>query len=105
MSEELTHFNDEFNQKETLKKTNVLFTEIMKNIQRKLNGFFPNNRPLKLVFLKDLEDPYYNQVLYTPVLGFNVYDGFSPGIRFHNKTILNKPFTFDMSPMYSSLSY
>ena len=73
----------------------------LRNNWRKLNGFFPNNRPLKLVFLKDLEDPYYNQVLYTPVLGFNVYDGFSPGIRFHNKTILNKPFTFDMSPMYS----
>ena len=73
----------------------------LRNNWRKLNGFFPNNRPLKFVFLKDLEDPYYNQVLYTPVLGFNVYDGFSPGIRFHNKTILNKPFTFDMSPMYS----
>lgn len=73
----------------------------LRNNWKKLDGFFPNNRPLKFVFLKDLEDPYYNQVLYTPVLGFNVYDGFSPGIRLHNKTILNKPFTFDFSPMYS----
>lgn len=73
----------------------------LRNNWKKLDGFFPNNRPIKFVFLKDLEDPYYNQVLYTPVLGFNVYDGFSPGMRFHNKTILNKPFTFDFSPMYS----
>jgi len=73
----------------------------LRNNWKKLDGFFPNNRPLKFVFLKDLEDPYYNQILYTPVLGFNVYDGFSPGIRLHNKTILNKPFTFDFSPMYS----
>ncbi|MGL2993744.1 aminopeptidase [Flavobacterium sp. TSSA_36] len=73
----------------------------LRNNWKKLEGFFPNNRPLKLAFLKDLEDPYYNQILYTPVIGFNVYDGFSPGIRLHNKTILNKPFTFDLSPMYS----
>lgn len=73
----------------------------LRNNWKKLDGFFPNNRPMKFVFFKDLEDPYYNQILYTPVLGFNVYDGFSPGIRLHNKTILNKPFTFDFSPMYS----
>ncbi|MGL2986814.1 aminopeptidase [Flavobacterium sp. RSSA_27] len=73
----------------------------LRNNWKKIDGFFPNNRPIKFVFLKDLEDPYYNQVLYSPVLGFNIYDGFSPGIRFHNKTILNKPFTFDLSPMYS----
>lgn len=73
----------------------------LRNNWKKLDGFFPNNRPIKFVFLKDLEDPNYNQVLYTPVLGFNIYDGFSPGMRFHNRTILNKPFTFDLSPMYS----
>jgi hypothetical protein len=28
--------------------------------------FFPNNRPIKFVFMKDLEDPYYNQALYVP---------------------------------------
>ncbi|MGL5113209.1 MAG: aminopeptidase, partial [Flavobacterium sp.] len=73
----------------------------LRNNWKKLEGFFPNNRPFKFVFLKDLEDPTYNQILYTPVLGFNVYDGLSPGIRLHNKSILNKPFTFDFSPMYS----
>lgn len=73
----------------------------LRNNWKKIDGFFPNNRPLKFVFLKDLEDPNYNQILYTPAVGFNVYDGISPGIRLHNKTVLNKPFTFDLSPMYS----
>ncbi len=73
----------------------------LRNNWKKLEGFFPNNRPIKFVFTKDLEDPYYNQVLYTPILPYNVYDGLSPGIRFHNKTILNKPFLFDLNPSYS----
>lgn len=73
----------------------------LRNNWKKLEGFFPNNRPIKFVFLKDLEDSYYNQVLYAPILPYNVYDGLSPGIRFHNKTILNKPFVFDLNPSYS----
>jgi hypothetical protein len=73
----------------------------LRNNWKKLEGFFPNNRPLKFTFMKDLEDPYYNQILYAPILTYNVYDGLSPGMRFHNKTILNKPFIFDINPTYS----
>ena len=36
-----------------------------------------------------------------PTLGFNIYDGLSPGIRFTNKTLLERPFVFDFSPEYS----
>jgi len=73
----------------------------LRNNWKKLEGFFPNNRPLKFVFMKDLEDPYYNQILYVPSLTYNYYDGLSPGIRLHNRTILNKPFLFDLNPAYS----
>jgi len=59
------------------------------------------NRPVKFNFAKDLEDPYYNQILYLPTLYYNYYDGFTPGIRFSNKTILDKPFNFDINPAYS----
>jgi hypothetical protein len=59
------------------------------------------NRPIKFNFAKDLEDPYYNQILYIPTLSYNLYDGLTPGIRLHNKTILDKPFTFDINPAYS----
>ncbi|MDI5889208.1 aminopeptidase [Flavobacterium yafengii] len=76
----------------------------LRNNWKKLDGFFPNNRPVKFVFLKDLEDPYYNQVLYVPSIYYNLYDGITPGIRLHNKTILDKPFTFDINPSYSTKS-
>lgn len=76
----------------------------LRNNWKKLDGFFPNNRPVKFVFLKDLEDPYYNQVLYVPSIYYNLYDGITPGLRLHNKTILDKPFTFDINPSYSTKS-
>lgn len=74
----------------------------LRNNWKSLKGFSPTNRPVKFAFLKDLEDPYYNQILYVPTFGYNLYDGVSPGIRFHNKTILDKPFIFDIDPAYST---
>jgi hypothetical protein len=59
------------------------------------------NRPIKFNFAKDLEDPFYNQILYLPTIYYNYYDGITPGIRFSNKTILDKPFIFDVNPAYS----
>ncbi|NER11367.1 hypothetical protein SAMN06265375_103275 [Muriicola jejuensis] len=65
---------------------------------KSLSGFFSSNKKLKLQFLKDAENPYYNQLFYMPVAGFNVYDGISPGIRFSNKTLLERPFIFSVAP-------
>ncbi|MDR7212149.1 hypothetical protein J2W48_004106 [Flavobacterium piscis] len=73
----------------------------LRNNWKSLKSVKITNRPVKFNFLKDLEDPYYNQVLYMPTLTYNLYDGFTPGIRFHNKTILDKPFMFDINPAYS----
>lgn len=73
----------------------------LRNNWKSLKGFSPTNRPIKFNFVKDLEDPYYNQIIYIPTLNYNYYDGIAPGIRFHNKTILDKPFTFDVNPAYS----
>ena len=73
----------------------------LRNNWKSLKNFFPNNRPFKFVLMKDLEDPYYNQILYVPTVSYTLYDGVSPGIRFHNKTILDKPFNFDVNPLYS----
>jgi hypothetical protein len=74
----------------------------LRNNWKSLKSFFPNNRPIKFVFMKDLEDPYYNQLLYVPTLEYNLYDGLIPGMRLHNKTILDKPFIFDINPAYST---
>lgn len=73
----------------------------LRNNWKSLKGFSPTNRPIKFVFMKDLEDSYYNQILYVPTLYYNLYDGLTPGLRLHNRTILDKPFTFDVNPMYS----
>lgn len=74
----------------------------LRNNWRSLKGFRLSNRPIKFIFFKDLEDPNYNQIVYIPTLEFNLYDGFYPGMRFHNKTILDKPFIYDINPTYST---
>ncbi|MFS4491769.1 metalloprotease [Maribacter sp. 2308TA10-17] len=68
---------------------------------KSLGGFLSGNKKLKLTFLKDSENPFLNQIFYTPVLDFNIYDGWYPGMRLHNKTLLERPFQFDVSPSYS----
>lgn len=68
----------------------------------RLDKFFPNNKPIKFTFFQDVENPKYNQIFYVPSFTFNLYDGFSPGLRFHNKSLLDKPFFFDVEPTYST---
>ncbi|WP_456314426.1 hypothetical protein [Pseudomonas shirazensis] len=72
-----------------------------RNNWKSLKNLVITERPIKFNFAKDLEDPFYNQILYIPTLTYNYYDGLTPGIRFHNKTILDKPFIFDINPAYS----
>ncbi len=74
----------------------------LRNNWQSLKGIRFNSRPIKFIFFKDLEDPYYNQIVYIPTLEYNLYDGFLPGMRFHNKTILDKPFIFDINPTLST---
>lgn len=76
----------------------------LRNNWKSLNRSFFNHRPIKFNFLRDLEDPYVNQILFIPTIGYNLYDGLTPGIRFHNKTILDKPFIFNLNPAYSMLT-
>ena len=70
---------------------------------KSINGFFASNKKLKFQFLKDAENPYVNQVFYMPIMNFNIYDGLSPGIRFTNKTLRERPFVFELAPTYAFL--
>jgi len=58
------------------------------------------NKPIKFGFVKDSEAPNHNQIFYVPELGYNLYDGFSPGLTFTNKTLLRKNFTYKIKPIY-----
>lgn len=76
----------------------------LRNNNKSLRSIFSLNRPIKFNFLKDLEDPAYNQVFYVPDVGYNLYDGAIISLNFKNKSLLEKPFYYNISPSYSTNS-
>ena len=60
------------------------------------------NKPLKLTFLKDVQDAYYNQLFYEPNVGYNFYDGVIVGVNFHNKPIIKRNLEFRIAPSYGN---
>jgi hypothetical protein len=74
----------------------------LRNNSKSLKGFLHPNRKLKFSLYKDLEDPRYNQVFYVPEFGFNIYDGVTIGLNIDNKSILDKPFAYSISPTYAT---
>ena len=73
-----------------------------KNNYKSLRGLFSLNRPIKFNLLRDLEDSRYNQIFYTPEIGYNLYDGAIISLTLENRTLLDKPFIYSLSPSYSS---
>jgi hypothetical protein len=69
-----------------------------KNNYKSLNGLL--NRPVQFRLFQDLQDSKYNQLFFMPEFGYNLYDGFSPGIKLYNKTVLPKDFHYSISPGY-----
>ena len=72
-----------------------------RNNWKSLKSFTISNKPIKFNFLKDLENPKYNQILYLPSVAYNLYDGIITGIELHNDAILERPFYFSVNPSYS----
>lgn len=68
----------------------------------KLKNRFFGHRKIRFTFFKDIEDAKYNQVFYVPTAEFNLYDGLLLGMKINNKSIINKPFTYDLTPNYST---
>tara|TARA_R110002049_G_scaffold76250_4_gene196119 strand:+ start:55978 stop:58716 length:2739 start_codon:yes stop_codon:yes gene_type:complete len=85
-----------------LNYNNVIPENNLRDNWKSLKGFFFNNKPLQFRLFKDVEDPYYNQVFFMPIVEFNnIYDGLNLGIRMYNKTILRKHFIYSIEPQYS----
>jgi hypothetical protein len=59
------------------------------------------NKPLKFSFVKDIEDPYYNQIFYQPSFDYNFYDGFILGLELHNKPIIKRNLEVTLKPSYA----
>lgn len=72
----------------------------LRNNWKSLGGFLSNNKPLQFRLFKDIEDPNYSQVFFMPEFAYNFYDGFSPGLKLYNKTLLSKDFLYRISPKY-----
>ena len=69
-----------------------------RNNYKKVSG---NGKPLRLTFVKDLENPKHKQLFYNPRVNFNAYDGLTLGLRLNNMTVQRNPFTFNIEPFYA----
>ncbi len=62
------------------------------------------NRPILGRFLKDIDNPYYNQVFYNLEYDYNYYDGLILGVKLTNKTLFKKKWIYKITPTYSTAS-
>ena len=102
--------SNDIEKKIVIKNKDYQYLEI--NPDRDLPEFNRNNnvkrigsagfKKIKFSFVKDIEDPFSNQIFYNPRLNFNAYDGILFGTRLNNKTIKSRPFIFVAEPFYST---
>ena len=104
--DEYINFNNKYNLK--LEENNISKIEvnppgnlIEKNY--KDNIIYVRAKKPKTIFrfFTDFEKEYENQIFYRPLLSYNLYNGFSPGITLTNKSPLRKTFTYFINPQYS----
>jgi len=62
------------------------------------------NRPVLLRFIKDIDNPYYNQIFYNFEYDYNYYDGLLLGGTLSNKTLFKKEWTYKIRPTYGTTS-
>jgi hypothetical protein len=65
------------------------------------SGILKKVEPLKLQFLASIDNPNKTQLFYTPVVGWNNYNKLMVGMAFHNTTLPQKKFEYQVIPMYS----
>ncbi|MGK0387383.1 MAG: hypothetical protein ACI94Y_000109 [Maribacter sp.] len=57
--------------------------------------------PLQFKFLGGLENPTKTQVYWTPIIGYNKYDGFMAGLALYNTVLPSKKFEWMLAPMFA----
>jgi len=62
------------------------------------------NKPIKFNLIKDIDDPYYNQLFYQPNVSYNFYNGLILGVKLHNKPFIKRNLEFTISPSYATKS-
>lgn len=80
-----------------------LLTELdNKNNFKKFKPSLFGNKPLKFTFFKDIENPKYNQVFFVPTGEYNLYDGILLGMKINNRSVIDRPFNYSITPNYST---
>jgi len=74
----------------------------LRNNWKNISGKSLFNKPFQLRFFKDVESPQNNQLYFLPIVEYkNIYDGLNLGVNINNKGVLNKPFLYGITPIYS----
>ena len=68
----------------------------------KTSGLFRKVEPLRLQYLTSLENPDKTQLFWTPIMGWNNYDHFMPGLAFYSSIMPSRRFEYALVPMYST---
>ncbi len=76
----------------------------LRNNSKSLKKLRLLNKPIQFKLFKDIEDPNFNQIFFMPEADYNFYDGFSPGLKLYNKTVLSKNLLYRISPKYGMKS-
>lgn len=84
--------NDHYAFPETNYRDNYLYTK----------GIFSNSKKLKLKFFGGIPNPEYNEIYLAPKLAWNNYDKFLIGAKIQNKSLIDRPFTYSIVPLYST---
>ena len=82
------------------------YNEIMPDINRKNNtirtkGIFKKIEPLKPEFIAALDNPNKTQMFFSPIAGYNMYNGAMLGLAYYNHTLFEKKFETEIAPMYA----
>lgn len=73
----------------------------LQNDRMRAHGIFRKIEPISFRPISGLENPRKSQVFFLPVVGWNEYDNWMPGLWLHNRTITRKAFEWSASPLYS----
>ena len=65
-------------------------------------SIFPKIEPIDIDLLWSLEEPSKTQLFISPYANFNFADKTILGLSIHNKQILKRPFTYSLTPAYST---
>jgi hypothetical protein len=67
----------------------------------KTKGILKRKEKLRMIFPATLEDPTETQRFYSPIAGWNLYNGAMAGVVLHNVFLPEKKFEYTLAPMFA----